>query len=313
MSGDLKEGAETAVKQCLNVQSDEEVLIVADDERMEIAQSIREVSLEEAGETMLLNIEKTDQHGAEPPRPVTSAMKDSDVVIAPTTYSLSHTQARIAACNNGVRMATLPGITKEIFTTSMLADYEDIKKRSEKIYKLLSGVDEVHVKSPSGTDISLEIDMDRWDTDTGILHNPGDFGNLPAGETDGSPLNAEGKIVIDSLELHGKEIAPPGTEVKIRDTKAVDISEECRLKKVFERVENARTLAELGIGTNPKATIIGNILQDEKVMGTCHFAFGDNTSYGGASKSEIHWDSVIKSPTIKFDDRKIMERGDFLV
>lgn len=309
MSGNLREGAETAVVQCMDVSEDDEVLIVTDEKRKDIAEAIREVSLEESDETVFMDIEETDQHGAEPPRSVASAMKDADVVLAPTTYSLSHTKARIAACENGARVATLPGITKEIFTTSMLADYEDIRERSEKLYRLLSEADEVHVKSPSGTDIEMKVDMDRWHTDTGILHEPGDFGNLPAGETDGSPLEAEGKIVIDWLKMEGEEIAPPGTEVKIRDNRAVDISEDCRLKEAFEEVENARTLAELGIGTNPQATLIGNILQDEKVMGTCHFAFGDNTSYGGDSSSEIHWDSIIKEPTIDFGDKRIMESG----
>lgn len=313
MAKDLREGAETAVKQCMNVQSDEEVLIVTDKKRMDIAESMRDASIVQADETILMNIEETDQHGAEPPKPVSSAMKSADVVLAPTTYSLSHTQARISACDNGTRVATLPGITKEIFTTSMLADYGGIEERSEKLYNLLSQADEVHVKSPSGTDITLKAHIDRWHTDTGILHEPGDFGNLPAGEADGSPLEAEGKIVIDFLEMQGEEIAPSGTEVQIEDNKAVDISEECRLKEAFENIENARTLAELGIGTNPKATLIGNILQDEKVMGTCHFAFGDNTSYGGGSNSEIHWDSIIKKPTIHFGDKKIMEGGDLLV
>ncbi len=309
MARNLRDGAETAVKQCLNVQSEEEALIVTDEKRKNIAEAIKTVSLEEAGNTVFMDIEETGQHGAEPPRSVASAMREADVVLAPTTYSLSHTKARIDACESGARIATLPGITEEIFTTSMLADYENIKERSKRLYNLLSEAKMVHVKSPSGTDIRFKVDLDRWHTDTGVLHEPGDFGNLPAGEADGSPLKAEGKVVIDFLKMQGEEMAPPGTEVKIRDNKAIDISEECRLKEAFETVENANTLAELGIGTNPKATLIGNILQDEKVMGTCHFAFGDNTSYGGDSSSEIHWDAIIKEPTIDFGDRRVMEGG----
>lgn len=310
---DLREGAETAVNQCLNVRPDEEVLIVTDDKRIEIAEALRRASLERAGETMLMNIEETGGHGREPPGTVAEAMKASDVVLAPTTYSLSHTKARVRACDAGARIATLPGITKEIFTTSMLADYEDIRARSERLYELLSGADEVHVTTPSGTDVRLDVRMKHWHTDTGILHDPGDFGNLPAGELDGAPVQAGGKIVIDSLKIGGEDFAPPGTEVEIDNNKATGISEECRLAEAFREVRNAANLAELGIGTNPGATIIGNILQDEKVMGTCHFAFGDNTSYGGRSESEIHWDAILFDPTIRFDDRLIMEEGDFVV
>jgi len=240
-------------------------------------------------------------------------MKAADVVLAPTTNSLSHTQARVEACEAGARIATLPGITKEIFTTSMLADYEDIRRRSEALYDMLSEADEVHVTSPLGTDIRLNVRMKYWHTDTGVLHEPGDFGNLPAGELDGAPVQAEGTIVLDSLTIDGEDLAPPGTEIEITNTKATGISEDCRLAEAFRNTRNASNLAELGIGTNPEATIIGRLLQDEKVMGTCHFAFGDNTSYGGSSESEIHWDGIVRDPTIRFDDRVIMEDGEFMV
>lgn len=301
------------MKQCLDVRPDEDVLVVTDDRRREIAEAIRDVSLDEAGQTMLLNMEETGGHGRKPPQPVAAAMKEADVVFIPTTYSLSHTQARIEACDNGARVATLPGITEEIFTTSMLADYEGIKARSERLYELLSDAEQVHVTSPSGTDIRFDVYMKHWHTDTGLIHEPGDFGNLPAGELDGAPVEADGKIVIDSLQIAGEELAPPGTAVEVENNRAVSISEECRLAEAFRDVENAANLAELGIGTNPEATIIGQLLQDEKVMGTCHFAFGDNTSYGGKSASEIHWDAIIRDPTIRFDDETIMEEGDFVV
>jgi leucyl aminopeptidase (aminopeptidase T) len=310
---ELRRGAETAVKQCLDVGGDDDVLIVTDDERHDIASAIREVSLEEAAQTMFMNIEPTGQHGREPPEAVASAMKAADVVLAPTTNSLSHTQARVEACEAGARIATLPGITKEIFTTSMLADYEDIRRRSEALYDMLSEADEVHVTSPLGTDIRLNVRMKYWHTDTGVLHEPGDFGNLPAGELDGAPVQAEGTIVLDSLTIDGEDLAPPGTEIEITNTKATGISEDCRLAEAFRNTRNASNLAELGIGTNPEATIIGRLLQDEKVMGTCHFAFGDNTSYGGSSESEIHWDGIVRDPTIRFDDRVIMEDGEFMV
>jgi leucyl aminopeptidase (aminopeptidase T) len=127
----------------------------------------------------------------------------------------------------------------------------------------------------------------------------------------GAPVRAEGRIVIDSLKINEEDMAPPGTEVTIENNLATSISEECRLAEAFREIKNATNLAEMGIGTNPEATIIGNLLQDEKVMGTCHFAFGDNMSYGGKTSSEIHWDAIIKRPTIRFDEKVIMEEGEF--
>ncbi|MDY6778604.1 MAG: aminopeptidase [Candidatus Nanohaloarchaea archaeon] len=310
----LREGAVTAVEQCLDVRPDETVLVVTDDQREDIGRALREAARGSDAETMLFSIDETESHGAEPPAPVAAAMRESDVVFAPTTYSLSHTRARHEACDAGARVATLPGITEEIFTTSMLADYTEIHERSTALYRLLEDADDIHVTTPSGTDITLGVKMKHWHIDDGLLHEPGAFGNLPAGEISGPPIQADGTIVIDSLKINGEDYAPSGTEVTIKNSKATAISEEdCRLAEAFRDVRNAANLAEIGIGTNPEATIIGNLLQDEKVMGTCHFAFGDNTSYGGSTDSEIHWDAVLMEPTIRFDDTLVMEDGDFVV
>ena len=60
--------------------------------------------------------------------------------------------------------------------------------------------------------------------------------------------------------------------------------------------KNARNLGELGIGLNPRARIVGNILEDEKVFETCHIALGSN--YDEDAKAMIHLDGIIYKPTI---------------
>jgi len=55
------------------------------------------------------------------------------------------------------------------------------------------------------------------------------------------------------------------------------------------------------------------ILEDEKVMGTIHIAFGDNKSMGGSVRVASHLDGLVKNPTVWFDDRKIMESGKLLI
>jgi leucyl aminopeptidase (aminopeptidase T) len=59
---------------------------------------------------------------------------------------------------------------------------------------------------------------------------------------------------------------------------------------------NARNLGELGIGLNTEARITGNMLEDEKVYGTCHFAIGSN--YDEDAPAMIHLDGLVKNPTI---------------
>lgn len=59
---------------------------------------------------------------------------------------------------------------------------------------------------------------------------------------------------------------------------------------------NARNIGELGIGLNPAARITGNMLEDEKAFKTCHFAIGSN--YDNDANSLIHFDGVVRDPTI---------------
>ena len=80
---------------------------------------------------------------------------------------------------------------------------------------------------------------------------------------------------------------------------------------LFERKEN-RIVAELGIGTNEKALLCGNTLEDEKVYGTVHIAFGTNTSFGGLNKADCHLDGIILKPTLYLDDKLIIKEGVFV-
>ncbi|MFB6208357.1 MAG: aminopeptidase [Candidatus Nanohaloarchaea archaeon] len=306
----LRAGAETIVDQCLNVKPGEYVLVVNDGNDQELIDSILEV-LESTGcEYDLVEYPEPENHGTEPPQDVAEAMRDADVFIAPTKKSLSHTQAREDACEAGTRGATLPGINKKIWNSSLQADYSRVEEITEKVYSMLENTSEVRVKTPSGTEFTFEVDFDSFFTDTGIIHDSGMFGNLPAGEAHGGVRNGSGTIVIDHFPF-----APSGTEVRVEDSRIVDIEEESasELGQALAENECVRNIAEFGFGTNPEATLIGNTLQDEKVFGTVHIAFGDNTHYfsSGDRRTEcgIHWDTVCENPTVWFDDQKVLDAG----
>ena len=66
-------------------------------------------------------------------------MKAADVVIVPTAQSLTHTNARIEAAKAGTRVATMPGITKEMFSRgAMTADYNEVEKLTAKVTEMLT-------------------------------------------------------------------------------------------------------------------------------------------------------------------------------
>lgn len=310
----LIDGAKTAVNTCMGVKKGEVVLIVTDTEKEAIGRALFEVAQEAKAEALLVTMEPRTRHGEEPPKTIAEMMKYADVIIAPTAFSLTHTQARKRANRAGARIATMPGIiTKMMSSGGMTADFKEVKKGVYKLAKELDGVKTVNILTKAGTDFQVSVEGRKWYRDTGICHKKSEFMNLPAGEVFIAPKEgtAQGKVVIDGAFWEILE-EPVTLDVKDGFAKRITGSKEIA-KQVSKQGKEARNIAEVGIGMNPKAKIIGNVLEDEKVMGTVHVALGDNSTFGGKVKAGIHVDGIIKKPTFIADDKVIMEDGKLLV
>lgn len=310
----LEEAAEIIVNDCLAVNDDETVLVITDEPLRKIGQVIFRASKQAAEEAILTEIEPRANHGTEPPACIADLMQQVDVVMMPTSKSLSHTKARKAANEAGARAATLPTITEEIMTRTLTADYEAIKQRSEQVAELLTEGTTAYLTTEAGTELEMSLQERSGHPDTGIYHQPGNFGNLPAGEGYIAPREgtAEGQVVIDGA-MSGLGILEDPVALIVEDGYVVEIEggkEADQLKElVAEYDKSARNIAELGIGTNDQATLIGNVLEDEKVMGTVHVAIGDNSSFGGEVVVESHLDGIINQPSLKIDDQVVMREG----
>jgi leucyl aminopeptidase (aminopeptidase T) len=82
------------------------------------------------------------------------------------------------------------------------------------------------------------------------------------------------------------------------------------LEEIFAKYgPKARNIAELGIGTNPKAKLTGVVLEDEKVLGTIHIALGNNSNFGGTVQVASHLDGMVTKPTVVIDEKVILEEG----
>jgi leucyl aminopeptidase (aminopeptidase T) len=197
---------------------------------------------------------------------------------------------------------------------TLSADYNKIAERSLKLTRILSGKKEAKVKTPSGTDITMKIEGRAWEPDTGLYHKPGEFGNLPAGEVYIAPLEgtANGVIIVDGA-MAGVGVIKKSIKLLVKDGFVTEISGDKSAKDLEKAIEPfgkpARNIAELGIGTNDKAKIIGNVLEDEKVMGTVHMAIGDNKSMGGQVSVQSHLDGILLKPTLEIDGQVIMKDG----
>ncbi|MBZ6495370.1 aminopeptidase [Natrinema longum] len=307
----LRDAAETAVRQCLGLETGESCAVVTDDEREPIGEAIYEVATEITDDAVLVRYPPGETHGSEPPAPVAAAMAGADVVLAPTTKSLSHTRARTEANEAGARVATLPGITEDVFTTGLDADYESIAAHCEAVREQVADADEIRVTTDAGTDITFDVGGRDWFSDTGIVHEPGQMSNLPAGEVFISPTTADGTFVVDgTMRPHGLLEEDHRLTFEVEDGLVTHISDdEIRetVETASEAVEDAAyNLAELGIGTNVAVTeLVGSVLLDEKAGGTVHIAIGDNAGIGGETEAPIHLDGIVREPTVFADGERV--------
>jgi len=312
----IMKGARIAVETCMKVRPEETVLIVTDTQKLRIAEAFAYAAASAGAKTVTTIMEPAQEHAKEPPKPVAEAMKAAEVVLIPTTKSLSHTDARRAATKAGARIASMPGITQDMMQVGGLtADYKQIAALTDKVANILEKAKKVRVTTPSGTDLTMSIEERPPLRDTGLYHKAGEWGNLPAGEACLAPVEGttNGVLVMDSM---GSTVTQP-LKVTVKDgwAKRFDGPDAAKLESLLKAADkNAYNIGELGIGTNPKARITGKVLEDEKVLGTVHIALGDNTSYqGGHTKSKIHLDGILFQPTVKVDTRLLMQKGELLV
>lgn len=300
------------LKTCLNIRKNEVVLIVTDDDKLNVAAELESAARQLSNEVLAVKMKPRSHHAEEPPEAVASAMRSADVVIAPTTMSLTHTDARKKACEAGARVATMPGITMEMLREgALLADYNAVKKRTDKIARLLTKAREIRIETSLGSDFRASLRGRKGIADSGIFTKKGAFGNLPAGEAFIAPVegSSSGILVFDGSFSSIGVLKEP-LKLQIKKGKVVSCE---RMMQVLKKYKNASNVAEIGIGTNEKARLTGNVLEDEKVFGTAHIALGDNHTFGGRTRAEIHLDGIIKKPNLWLDGRQIMREGELIV
>ncbi|MFN3557212.1 MAG: aminopeptidase [Bacteroidales bacterium] len=310
----LQEASVIALRDCMGLKPEETLLIVTDEVKREIGLALHEAGKELCKESMLVEIQSRDINGQEPPKAVAEMMKMVDVVVCPTAKSLTHTDARRDAVKLGVRVGTMPGITIDAMARCLSADYDKIIDLTMFIARKLEGVANIRVVTEKGTDITMPVKGRNILPSTGVLKNKGESGNLPSGEVYLAPWEdqSNGVVVIDG-SMAGVGMIEEPIVIEVVNGYAEKVTggkEASRLVELFEKAgRESRAVAEFGMGTNYKAMLTGMILEDEKVFGTIHIAFGNNITMGGRIAVNSHMDGLVTAPDVYFDDELIMKRG----
>lgn len=293
------------------------MLVVANPATLGLGERLRGEAGRAGVDAVLALIAERDSHAAEPPASVGAAMAAADVVLAPTVQSLSHTAARKAASEVGTRIATLPGVTEEMLARVMSADMGGLRRRGRAIAERLSAGSEARLRCPRGSDLRLGLEGREAIPDAGELGGRGAFGNLPCGEGFIAPVegSCEGRLVIDG-SIAGVGIPAEPVTLTVEGGRLTAASGEAgiRLMELLTRHgPEATTVAELGIGSNERAILTGNVLEDEKILGTAHVAFGASAGIGGVVQVPVHLDCVVMRPTVEVDGEPIARDGELLV
>ena len=314
---DLDSAVRTVVRQCMGVSAGEEVLVICNPVTEEIGALMRIEAQGDGADATLAVISERETHAAEPPRPVAAAMAAADVVLAPTIQSLSHTAARKAASENGVRIGTLPGVTEEMLARLMNGDLDEMRRRGWAIVNALNRGSQVRITCRNGSDLTFSIAGRDGIVDAGELSAKGAFGNLPCGEGFIAPVEgtAEGTLVVDgSIAAVGLVESPVRLTVEEGHLIGATGDEGAKLMELLTpHGPDGTNVAELGIGTNEEAILTGNILEDEKIFGTAHVAFGASAGIGGTVQVPVHLDVVVKEPTVEIDGEAILGGGELLI
>lgn len=323
----MSRSALTVIDTCMDLRRGENILIVCDPTTTDIGQALHDAASLRSDRVLLIVMPKGRHHGEEPPAPVANLMRQQQVVIAPTKYSLTHTRAVRQAIKDGARVATMPGMSVEMFTEGgMSADFNIIKKNIGEMNAVLRRKRFVNVKSSNGTNVTFEVNWREWKLDdNGICNRPRMLTNLPAGKIFTLPREGtmNGTIVIDGS--WDSDLVDEPVVLQIENGLVVDVkggTAAAQIRQTFGEAakrlkskdqENVWTIAEFGFGMNPNARLMGSVLEDEKRLGTAYFSIGDNTALGGTAAVGIQISGVLASPSIWLDEMPLLQDGTFAV
>ncbi len=310
---ELRPAVSTVIRRCLAVNEGEEVLVIVDPATRPIGEALREEATNASADAVLTLMDERATDGTEPPRAIAAALQACDVYIAPTSRSLSHTMARKRATEAGARGATMPGVTEDMLARVMAVDFDRMTARSRAVAAVLDAGNVARVTCPRGSDLTLDLAGRRGIADDGDLTARGAFGNLPCGEGFIAPVTGDGRVIAATLAPLG--VSEEAATLTVREGRIVDAEggagpEFLNLLQVHG--PDGTNLAELGVGTNDRARLTGSVLEDEKILGTVHVAFGASAGIGGTVSVPIHLDVVILDATLDVDGHAVLEAGRYV-
>jgi leucyl aminopeptidase (aminopeptidase T) len=318
---ELQRCARIAIERCGNAKPAERVVIVTDTMRdQSVAQALMAAAWAAGTQPVLMVMPTQRATPQEPPAAVAAAMQACDLAFLYTTYSLTHSAARVQAQQAGARVISMPGITEDGFLRTLSVDMDRLASLTNRVSERVARTRKARVTTALGTDMRYELGHPVATLD-GMVHKAGDLDTFPPGLFLSVPRlgSASGIAVVDgAITQIGRLSAPVAmTFENGRLVKIEGGSEAGRLKRMLTALEDdsAYDFAAWGIGSNAGAALIGEdpSFEGERVFGWTHVSTGSNATFpGGTVQSKIHLDGIISQPTVQLDDEVILRDGKFV-
>jgi len=301
--------ARRALESVLNLVASDRFLVVTDDETRAVGDAFAAAATAIGAPISTYVLPAAGRPLTAVPADLSELVADRTAVVNAFRAIPEETPFRLALClllegREDLRFGHAPGITEAMFRGGALdIDYAEMRKITARMLAVLDEASQVRIVSPAGTDLTLAVPARPFWSD--VRARPGKGVNLPCGEVYCAPVEvgADGIFVCDATAT-GLGLAPAPLRMTvvrglIEKIECEDDAFLARIEKLLAVDAEARSIGELGIGVNPGARISGNMLEDEKALGTCHIAFGHNLDMpGGRNASQTHNDFLLREPTL---------------
>jgi leucyl aminopeptidase (aminopeptidase T) len=315
-----EEGAKAALVNIKDATISERVIVFCDEEQREIGEVFSRAALDLGLWTRLVVLRTTGEIRKEVDdrikEMITLQRPDLSVNIFRQRDEETSFRGRFVRfeTSKGARVGHCPGITMDMLTEGALSltdeEYQSMFGFGEKLREALKGTEKVGVVNSLGADFSFSTRSATFSVEKM---------NLPCGEVMCSPVgdSFEGRLVCIA---GGANRVYRDTPVEIASRNGLAGKIKCKDKEVLRRIkqeldrdEGARYLGEFAFGINPKARLVDEFVEAEKVLGTIHVAFG-----GSYRPSKTHIDLLVENPTViitKGDGATVtvMENGKFKI
>lgn len=332
---DAVDAAKNALQAVLECVPGEKVLIIADHNRKDIGEAFATAALFLGAWSRLVVLRTPEWMRQNVPIYLQEIIiqNSPDIFINLLRGPSEETPFRIQLINletrKRIRLAHCPGVTLDMLTEGALAltfeEHRTMQELADRLISILQDVIEVKVENPTGTSVVFSTENRPFFTDTHLDWKTLKWMNLPTGEVMVAPVenSLNGTLVAD-LAVGGIGPLKEPITLNIENGRVNNINSKdqdvlARVAKALDIDPLARVVGEFAFGINKHARIVKEFLETEKVFGTIHIAFGNNSDFpGGKNRSKNHMDFLISRPTVtvKYRDgteKQILSEGEYKI